>query len=169
MIYVTVGAGVGGQEFDRLIKKVDDIAPKFEEEFVIQLGASKYIPQNMKWFDYVSYEESLEYFRNARLVIGHCGAGTIINALGFGKPLIVIPRLFKFNEHGDDHQLDMAALLEQSQTAQVVYDVEDLEAAIRNTLEELHDSEKEFSSIHRRNLLNEMRKFLASMDKGERS
>ena len=168
MIYVTVGAGIGGQEFDRLIKKVDDIAPKFGEEFVIQLGASNYVPQNMKWFDYVSYEESLEYFRKAQLVIGHCGAGTIINALSFGKPLIVIPRLLKFNEHADDHQLEMATLLVQSQIARVVYDVEDLELVIKNTLEEVHDSEKDFSSIHRRNLINEMREFLANMEKGER-
>jgi UDP-N-acetylglucosamine transferase subunit ALG13 len=168
MIYVTVGAGIGGQEFERLIKKVDDIAPKFEEEFVVQLGASKYVPQNMKWFDYVSYEESLGYFRKAELVIGHCGAGTIINALGSGKPLIVIPRLLEFNEHADDHQLDLAALLEKSQIARVVYDVEDLEAVIRNALEEVHDSEKEFFSVHRRNLINEIRKFLANMEKGER-
>ena len=168
MIYVTVGAGIGGQEFDRLIKKVDDIASHFEEEFIVQLGASKYIPQNIKWFDYVTYEESLEYFRKARLVIGHCGSGTIINALSFGKPLIVIPRLLKFNEHADDHQLEMATLLEQSQIARVVYDVEDLEFVIRKTLEEFHDSEKDFSSINRRNLINEMREFLANMEKGER-
>jgi UDP-N-acetylglucosamine transferase subunit ALG13 len=168
MIYVTVGAGIGGQEFDRLIKKVDDIAPKFGEEFVVQLGASNYIPQHMKWFDYVPYDESLEYFQKAQLVIGHCGAGTIINALSFGKPLIVIPRLLKFNEHADDHQLEMATLLVQSQIARVVYDVEDLELVIKNTLEEVHDSEKDFSSIHRRNLINEMREFLANMEKGER-
>jgi UDP-N-acetylglucosamine transferase subunit ALG13 len=168
MIYVTVGAGIAGQEFDRLIKKVDDIAPKFEEEFVVQLGASKYIPQHMKWFDYVPYEESLEYFRKAQLVIGHCGYGTIINALSFGKPLIVIPRLLKFNEHADDHQLETATLLEQNQIARVVYDVEDLEWVIRNALKEFHDSKKEFSSINRRNLINAMKEFLASMEKGGR-
>jgi UDP-N-acetylglucosamine transferase subunit ALG13 len=165
MIYVTVGAGIGGQEFDRLIKKVDEIASHFEEEFIVQLGASKYIPQNIKWFDYVPYEESLEYFRKAQLVIGHCGSGTIINALSFGKPLIVIPRLLKFNEHADDHQLEMATLLEQSQIARVVYDVEDLEFVIRNTLEEFRDSEKGFFSINRRNLINEMGRFLTDISR----
>ena len=168
MIYVTVGAGIGGQEFDRLIKQGGHIAFHFKEEFVVQLGASQYIPQNIKWFDYVTYEESLEYFRKAQLVIGHCGAGTIINALSFSKPLIVIPRLLKFNEHADDHQLEMAALLEQGQIARVVYDVEDLEFVIRNTLEQVHDSEKDFSSINRRNLINRMREFLANMGKGGR-
>ncbi len=163
MIYVTVGAGIGGQEFDRLIKKVDEIAPHFEEEFIAQLGASQYIPQNIKWFDYVPYEESLEYFRKAKLVIGHCGAGTIINALSFGKPLIVMPRLVKFNEHSDDHQLEMATLLEKNQIARVVYKVEDLEFVIGNTLEGFGHSEKSFSSINRRNLIEEMRRFLRDM------
>jgi beta-1,4-N-acetylglucosaminyltransferase len=162
MIYVTVGAGTGGQEFDRLIKKVDEIAPHFEEEFIVQLGASKYIPQNIKWFNYVPYEESLEYFRKAQLVIGHCGSGTIINALSFGKPLIVIPRLLKFNEHADDHQLEMATQLEQSQIARVVYDVEDLEPVIRKTLEEFRDPKKRFSSIDRENLITKMKAFLKS-------
>jgi beta-1,4-N-acetylglucosaminyltransferase len=163
MIYVTVGAGTGGQEFDRLIKKVDEIAPHFEEEFIVQLGASKYVPQNMKWFDYVLYEESLEYFRKAKLVIGHCGSGTIINALSFDKPLIVIPRLLKFNEHSDDHQLEMAMLLEKNQIARVVYNVEELEFVIRNTLEGFRDSEKSFSSVNRRNLIKGMRRFLRDL------
>jgi UDP-N-acetylglucosamine transferase subunit ALG13 len=144
---------------------VDDIASHFKEEFIVQLGASQYIPQHIKWFDYVTYDESLEYFRKAQLVIGHCGSGTIINALSFGKPLIVIPRLLKFNEHADDHQLEMATLLEQSQIARVVYDVEDLEFVIRNTLEEFRDSEKGFFSINRRNLINEMGRFLTDISR----
>jgi beta-1,4-N-acetylglucosaminyltransferase len=129
------------------------------------LGASNYVPQNMKWFDYVPYEESLEYFRKAQLVIGHCGTGTIINALSFGKPLIVIPRLLKFNEHADDHQLEIAAQLEQSRIARVVYDVEDLESVIRNTLEEVHDSDKDFFSVHRKNLIREMKRFLTNISR----
>ncbi|HUL21091.1 MAG TPA: glycosyltransferase [Thermodesulfobacteriota bacterium] len=164
MIYVTVGSSIGGAEFDRLVKKVDDIAPSFEEEFVVQLGASKYIPRNVEWFDYVSYEESLEYFRKARLVIGHCGSGTIINALSFGKPLIVMPRLVKFNENTNDHQLEMAKLLENIHLARVVYDVEGLEIVIRNTLEELRDSERGFPTLHRRNLINGMRDFLKGLN-----
>jgi hypothetical protein len=54
----------------------------------------------------------------------------------------------------------MAMLLEKNQIARVVYDVEDLESVIRNMLEEFRDSEKSFSSIHRRNLINGMKAFL---------
>jgi UDP-N-acetylglucosamine transferase subunit ALG13 len=163
MIYVTVGSSIGGNaDFDRLLKKVDDIAPSFQEEFTAQVGTSRYIPKNMKWFDYVSYEESLEYFRRARLIIAHGGSGTIINALSFGKPLVVIPRLLRFNENTNDHQLEISKLLEQRQIAHVVYDVEDLEPVIRKTLEEFRDSEKRISSIDRENLITKMKAFLKS-------
>jgi UDP-N-acetylglucosamine transferase subunit ALG13 len=165
MIYVTVGSAIGGAEFDRLIKKVDDIAPFFEEEFIVQLGASKYVPINMRWFQYVPYEESLEYFKTARLIIGHCGSGTIINALSFSKPLIVIPRLVRFNENSDDHQLEIAKLLDHSQLARVVYDVEDLESVIRKTLDEFCDSDKKISSIFKENLVTRMKEFLMTIGK----
>ena len=59
----------------------------------------------------------------------------------------------------------MAGLLERSQVARVVYDVEDLEVVLRNTLEEFHDSEKDFIPFNRRKLINEMREFLANMEK----
>lgn len=165
MIYVTVGSAIGGGEFDRLIKKIDEIASHFEGEFIVQLGASKYFPKNVKWFHYVPFEKSLQYFEMARLVIGHCGAGTIINAMSFGKPLIVMPRLVKFNENSDNHQLEIAKLLEQSQIARVVYDVQDLESVIQKTLEEFRDSEKILSSIHKRNLIDKMRGFLTNMSR----
>ena len=163
MIYVTVGSAIGGAEFDRLIKKMDDIAPRFDEEFIVQKGASRYIPKNMKCFDYVSYEESLEYFRKARLIIGHSGSGTIINALSFGKPLVVIPRLVRFNENTNDHQLEISKLLEQSQIARVVYDVEDLESVIQSRLAEFHDSEKRYSSFNKENLISKIKEFLIGM------
>jgi UDP-N-acetylglucosamine transferase subunit ALG13 len=165
MIYVTVGSAIGGAEFDRLIKKVDDIAPSFKEKFIVQLGASKYIPRNTEWFDYVSYEESLEHFRRARLIIGHSGSGTIINALSFGKPLVVIPRLVRLNENTNDHQLEISKLLEQSQIARVVYDIKDLEFVIREILEESRDSKKILFSIHKSNLVDKMRGFLTNLNR----
>jgi beta-1,4-N-acetylglucosaminyltransferase len=171
MIYLTVGSAIGGAEFDRLIQTVDGLAPLFEEKFVAQLGSSSYVPKNMEWFDYVSFEKSLEYFQQAALVIGHCGSGTIINALSFGKPLIVIPRLVQFNENTDDHQLEMAKQLEKSHLAKVVYEMNDLEAEIRKALEELQKTGKTVSSS-KGQLIDGIRDFLDKIGNevgGERS
>jgi len=163
MIFVTVGTAIGGGEFDRLIKKMDEISLHLDEEILMQIGASKYIPENTKWVDYVSYEESLEYFKRARLVVGHCGSGTMINALIFGTPLIVMPRRFQFAEHSDDHQLEIAKFLEQSGLAKVVYDVNDLEDAIKEILIDSSRVRRSHPSPHREHLIIGIGEFLNSL------
>jgi UDP-N-acetylglucosamine transferase subunit ALG13 len=62
MIFVTIGSAVKGIEFTRLIKKMDDIAGKIDEEVVMQIGTVPYEPQNAKYFRYASYQENLSYF-----------------------------------------------------------------------------------------------------------
>ena len=51
MIFVTAGNHFQG--FERLLKKVDEIAHRIPHEIVIQRGYSKYVPQNAKYFDHV--------------------------------------------------------------------------------------------------------------------
>jgi UDP-N-acetylglucosamine transferase subunit ALG13 len=46
--------------------------------------------------------------KKADIVIAHSGVGSIISALSSNKPVVVFPRLAKYKEHIDDHQLDIA-------------------------------------------------------------
>ncbi|QDA30614.1 beta-1,4-galactosyltransferase [Thermococcus indicus] len=105
MIFVTVGNSNIG--FERLIKAMDALAPKLPYEVIMQIGSSSYIPQNCEWFRYASYEAMMEYFKKADVIITHAGAGTILDILLLGKTPIVAPRLRKFKEHIDDHQLEI--------------------------------------------------------------
>ena len=43
----------------------------------------------------------------ATLIITHGGVGSIVSALKKNKKVIVVPRLKKYNEHIDDHQLEI--------------------------------------------------------------
>ena len=43
----------------------------------------------------------------ADIVITHGGTGAIISAVKQGKKVIAVPRLAKFGEHVDDHQLQL--------------------------------------------------------------
>lgn len=132
MIFVTVGTHYLG--FERLIKKMDDIAGKTDEEIVAQIGSTKYKPKNMKYFTFVEEDQEIfEFIKNSRIVITHAGAGTLINILYFKKPLIVIPRLKKYNEHIDNHQLELSEVLNKKGLAAVVYNIENLEDVIKNT------------------------------------
>ena len=122
-------------EFTRLIRRMDEVAGRLDEEVVMQIGSVPYEPRNAKHFSHTSYQESLSYFRNASLVIGHGGAGTILNALRFQVPIVVVPRSHHYGEHFDDHQMELAQRLVGNELIKVVYDIEELESAVKEMLE----------------------------------
>lgn len=118
MIVVTVGTEQ--YPFDSLLEWINILIEyKFisdSEEVIIQYGSSN--KEKIKNFSQVkSYkllpEEAFkEYLTQARIVIGHCGEGTAILLNSLRKPYILVPRTRRFGEHVDDHQLEMADLLE---------------------------------------------------------
>lgn len=67
---------------------------------------------NINLFKYASQDVIDDYIRQSRLVVTHGGTGSIIGALGEGRKVIVMPRLCKYSEHNDDHQVEMAELFE---------------------------------------------------------
>jgi len=147
-------------EFTRLIKKMDEVAGRLDEEVVMQIGSVPYEPQHAKSFSHTSYQESLFYFQNASLVIGHGGAGTILNALKFRVPIVVVPRSQRYGEHFDDHQMELARQLEGNELIKIVYDIEDLEPAVKEMLEKgkLIDRQKRFPE--REKLIETIKSFI---------
>ncbi len=136
MIFVTIGSAL--QDFSRLIKRIDEIAPILQEEVVVQLGFTKYRPKNAKWFKFAPYNQAREYFKEAKIIIGHASAGPIMHAREFHKPLIIVPRNGSLNEHVDNHQMETANVVENSsETIEVVYDVKDLEKAIERAFQKI--------------------------------
>ena len=111
MIFVTAGNHFQG--FERLLKKVDEIAPRIPHEIVIQKGYSKYVPQNTKYFDFVPMNIAMEYLQKSDLVVSHAGMGTIILCKEYGIPIVIFPRREKFKEHVNDHQMEIAQVLEK--------------------------------------------------------
>ena len=58
------------------------------------------------------------------VLITHGGTGTIVDAVKRGKKAIVVPRLARYGEHVDDHQLQ---LLERFHELNLVYACTDVE------------------------------------------
>lgn len=107
MIFVTVGT----QKFpmNRLIKKVDEIAVDFPEDtFFMQIGNSDYIPRHVRYEKFINKETFQSYIENSNLIISHAGVGSIMAGVQIGKKVIVIPRLKRYGEHVDDHQVEIA-------------------------------------------------------------
>ena len=107
MILVTTGTN--GVAFDRLLRAVDAI--ETEEPMVVQHGPSSLRPRRATCVDYVSFDELVELVREARLVVSHGGVGSILVALTNEKRPLVVPRLARFGEVVDDHQLELARKL----------------------------------------------------------
>jgi len=131
MIFLTVGTHYLG--FERLVKKMDEISSKLDEEIIAQIGLTKYKPKNMKYFNFTDEKKLLDLYKKARIVVSHAGAGTVLTILQHGKIAIIVPRLKKYNEHIDNHQLELSEVLDKEGKAIVVYKIETLEEAIKKT------------------------------------
>jgi beta-1,4-N-acetylglucosaminyltransferase len=118
MIFVTVGMHSAG--FERLVRAADEMASFVEEPVIIQRGGTQYTPKFSEYFDFADEAQMLDWLARARVVVAHGGAGSILNTLQVGKPLVVVPRLKRFGEVIDDHQMELAeALVQQGRTVAV--------------------------------------------------
>jgi beta-1,4-N-acetylglucosaminyltransferase len=136
LIFVTVGTNPT-MHFDRLLKPIDALAAELEEPMVIQTGCSEYVPQHAEFFTFTTSVHMEELSHTARLIVSHAAAGSVITALRYRKPVVVVPRRCRLNEHIDDHQLELAKALDAESRAVVVYEptVESLRQAIQLAME----------------------------------
>lgn len=118
MIFITLGSQKF--QFNRLLKAVDDL--KLDEEVFAQIGYSDYKPIHYAYKEFLDRDEFAEIMGKADIVITHGGTGAIIGAVKKGKKVIVVPRLSKYGEHVDDHQLQ---LIEQFKEQDLICGLQD--------------------------------------------
>jgi len=116
MILITVGTEKF--PFDRLmlwVKQLIDekILRPDQERIVIQYGSCTVVPDGTQAFSLLPAEDFKSLMRQARLIIAHCGEGTLNTLLDSGRPFVLVPRSHRFGEHVDNHQLDMAQALSE--------------------------------------------------------
>ena len=107
MILVTLGTQ--DKPFTRLLDSINEQIEKgnIEDEVIVQAGYTKYESKNMKIFDLVDREEFQELINKCDLLITHGGVGSILTGLKNNKKVIVCPRLSKYKEHMNDHQIQI--------------------------------------------------------------
>lgn len=127
MILVTVGTQK--QSFRRLFDYINEM--NLKEDIVVQKGNIKYrFRQDIMVYDYLSFEEMDYYMKKARVIVTHGGGGTIFKALQLNKKVIVVPRLKKYGEHINNHQIEIANFLSNRKLCLVAYDKKGLEKMI---------------------------------------
>lgn len=106
MIFVTVGHQM---PFDRLIRAVDEWAgSRSRTDVFAQTGRGEFQPKVICATQFLSPGEFDRHMDDASAIVAHAGTGTIIAALQRGKPLLVLPRLSRFGETRNDHQIPTA-------------------------------------------------------------
>lgn len=136
MIFVSLGTQIF--QFDRLIKKLDELVENglIKEEIFAQIGSANYFPKHYKFKQFLNKDEFDEYQNCADLIISHGGTGALVSASKKGKNIIAVPRLAKYGEHVDDHQLQIVKVLENEGYIRAVYDIEDLSKKIIEAIEQ---------------------------------
>ncbi|OII72765.1 glycosyl transferase [Cryptosporidium ubiquitum] len=140
---------VGTTQFDLLIQQVDKV--EFHDQLLecgyrnlfIQYGSGEYVPKQRKVRHSNNCNESKEYdkileikatpymkeiiYSDYDLIIGHAGAGTILNSLRNNRKMIVV-----INESlMDNHQVELATQLHNDKHLIAINNMNDLRSTIK--------------------------------------
>lgn len=116
-------------EIERLIK-----TGIITDTVIAQIGNTKFETDledsKMHLIEFTTQREMDAIIENADLIITHGGVATIIQAVNLGKKVIAVPRLKKYKEHVNDHQLQIIENFDASGYIIGTIGVEEIEAAL---------------------------------------
>ncbi|MBC8122324.1 MAG: glucosyl transferase [Gemmatimonadaceae bacterium] len=111
MIFITVGTEQ--YPFDRLLhwvaRAIDRTGTR--EQVIVQSGACTFEIPGAVTHTTLRHREFDEIACAARVIISHCGEGSFFNLRATGVPFLLVPRRFGLGEHIDDHQWELANVL----------------------------------------------------------
>lgn len=100
--------GTQDKEFTRMIKMVEKQVKNGNlKDVIVQAGLTKYKSDCMQIFDLISMRKFNKLIKESDFIITHGGVGSILTSLQNNKKVIAIPRLSKYKEHENDHQLQI--------------------------------------------------------------
>src|SRR5690625_1443437 len=113
MIFVTLGTAKW--EFKRPLIEIETAikSGNIKEDVIVQGGSTNFISCEMETVPYFTQHEMQQLYTNARLIISQGGTGSVIKGVKMNKKMIVVPRLKKYREHIDDHQLEITKEFEK--------------------------------------------------------
>ena len=135
MIFIILGSQKF--QFNRLVKEVDKLVENgyITEEVYAQIEYSDYEPKNFKFKRFMDRDEFNRIENAANIIITHGGTGAIIGAIKKNKRVIAVPRLVKYGEHVDNHQIQ---LIEQFKSQNLICGLnscDELGNAIKNIMD----------------------------------
>jgi UDP-N-acetylglucosamine transferase subunit ALG13 len=124
VIFVTVGTDL---PFDRLVRVVDDwAAATGRDDVFAQIGKAARCPRHIAFSRFLEPVEYRRRLTEASSLVSHAGMGTILTALQYRKPVLVMPRRAALGEQRNDHQLATARRLAALGKVRVAFDENEL-------------------------------------------
>jgi len=129
-VFVTVGTQV---PFDRLIMAVDSwAASNTGTHIYAQIGETSYRPEHIEHVTMLEPPEFRQRVLWSDVLVAHAGMGSILTALQYGKPILVMPRQSRLKEHRNDHQLATALHIKEMSKVAVAMDADEIPVLLDN-------------------------------------
>jgi UDP-N-acetylglucosamine transferase subunit ALG13 len=156
MIFTTVGSDL---PFERLVRVVDEWAYETGRDDVFaQIGHTQWRPKHIAWTHFLQPAEFSRRFTEADVVIAHAGMGTILSALQWKKPILVMPRQTSLGEVRNDHQFATARHLAAQGKINVAMNEDELKSKLCE-LRQLQPRER-IGPYASESLINALREFI---------
>lgn len=106
---ILVLLGTFPTQFTRPLIAIDALCKegKIREKVIVQSGFTEFPSEHLDYKPFVPVEELDLLYQEARIIISHAGSGSLLKGLKMGKKIIAIPRMPKYGEVVDEHQLEI--------------------------------------------------------------
>lgn len=138
MIFVIAGNAV--QPFHRLARLATDVAKITSDTVIFQNGSVHYEDcDEVEMVGTLDRQTFQKVIIESDFVITHCGAGTLRTLFQLEKRAIGIPRLNRYGEHVNDHQLQIARQFHTMQRAYLPDSWADKQLDVEKILKSFHE------------------------------
>lgn len=133
--------GTQDKEFPRLLSEVERLIEtgKINDKVIAQIGYTKFetkLPKSkMRIIEFTTPKQIQKLIKDSNFIITHGGVATIIEGINNGKKVIAVPRLKKYKEHVNDHQLQIIENFNDSGYIIGIKDLSELEYALNRVRE----------------------------------
>lgn len=129
---IVVTVGTEAFQFNRLMKYIDDLIDQNilkPTDLTIQFGSCSILPKCNNKFSTLPPDKFITILSESDLVITHCSEGSLLELSHQKNNVIMVPRQYKYGEHLDDHQVELALALEALQIP-IAWNLNDLKGHI---------------------------------------
>lgn len=155
---ILVLLGTQNYSFRRLLEEIQKCIDKglISQEVIVQSGGTKFTSSQMKLFSLIGQENLKEMISKADLIITHGGVGSIVSSVKLHKKVIAVPRLEKYGEVSNDHQIQIIETFANEGFIIGLHDVSELEDA----LQKVKDFEPKTLKSNTENIIKLIRNYI---------